>query len=226
MIEPLLDSGRTLFADNWYTSVDLAENLQSRSTHLVGTVRKSRKRLPKSVVNAKLKKGEIVAKQNKNNVVFIKWHDKRDVLLLSTKHTNDMKEVYHREGPRQKPCAVVDYNNAKAFVDMSDQMAAYSNCLRRYVKWYRKLAFEFITGTSVVNALYFYNKINDKKISVTTFKENLAMQIFRSINPPNTSDTSIEHRLTEKTDQDNKPKRGRCKCCYENILKTMDVIML
>nr|CAH7767758.1 unnamed protein product [Callosobruchus chinensis] len=94
-------------------------------------------------------------------------------------------------------------------------MAAYSNCLRRSVKWYRKLAFEFITGTSVVNALYFYNKINDKKISVTTFKENLAMQIFRSINPPNASDTSIEHRLTEKTDQDNKPKRGRCKCCYE-----------
>nr|CAH7767752.1 unnamed protein product [Callosobruchus chinensis] len=215
MIEPLLDSGRTLFADNWYTSVDLAENLQSRSTHLVGTVRKTRKRLPKSVVNAKLKKGEIVAKQNKNNVVFIKWHDKRDFLLLSTRHTNDMKEVYHREGPRQKPCAVVDYNNAKAFVDMSDQMAAYSNCLRRSVKWYRKLAFEFITGTSVVNALYFYNKINDKKISVTTFKENLAMQIFRSINPPNASDTSIEHRLTEKTDQDNKPKRGRCKCCYE-----------
>nr|CAH7748430.1 unnamed protein product [Callosobruchus chinensis] len=104
---------------------------------------------------------------------------------------------------------LVDYNNAKAFVDMSDQMAAYSNYLRRSVKWYRKLAFEFITGTSVVNALYFYNKINDKKISVTTFKENLAMQIFKSINPPNTSDTSIEHRLTEKTDQDNKPKRGR-----------------
>nr|CAI5821164.1 unnamed protein product [Callosobruchus analis] len=150
-------------------------------------VRRNRKRLPKSVVNTKLKKGEIVANQNKNNVVFIKWHDKRDVLLLSTKHTDEMKEVYHREGPRQKPSVVVDYHNAKAFVDLSHQKAASANSLRRSVKWYRKLAIELITGTSLVNPLHLYNKINDKKVSVTTFKENLTMEIFRSINPPDSA---------------------------------------
>nr|CAH7749054.1 unnamed protein product [Callosobruchus chinensis] len=101
MIEPLLDEGRTLITDNWYTSVNLAETLQTRSTHLIGTLRKNRKNLPKDVVEAKLKKGEIVAKQNKKNVVVMKWQDKRDVLFLSTKHKDDMIEVTHREGPKE-----------------------------------------------------------------------------------------------------------------------------
>ncbi|XP_050294288.1 piggyBac transposable element-derived protein 4-like [Anthonomus grandis grandis] len=38
MLQPLLDSSRTLFADNRYTSIPLAENLQNRSTHLAETI--------------------------------------------------------------------------------------------------------------------------------------------------------------------------------------------
>lgn len=37
--EPYLDNGRTIFVDNWYSSVELAELLQSRTTYLVGTLR-------------------------------------------------------------------------------------------------------------------------------------------------------------------------------------------
>lgn len=36
---PLLDAGRTLYCDNWYTSVSLASQLLDRYTHLVGTLR-------------------------------------------------------------------------------------------------------------------------------------------------------------------------------------------
>lgn len=214
MLNPLLDSGRTLFIDNWYTSVDLAESLQNRSTHVVGTLRKNRKKLPKSVVQAKLKKGEIIGKQNKKKVVVMKWHDKRDVLFLSTKHTDEMREVHHREGPRNKPSAIVDYNNAKAFVDMSDQMTAYSNSLRKSVKWYRKVAFELITGTSLVNALLLFNKINNKKLSITRFKENLCMQLLEIRDTPNLINLRQEHKLTQNTVND-APKRGRCKTCYQ-----------
>ena len=37
-------------------------------------------------MNAKLKKDEIFCKQNINVVVILKWKDKRDVYLTSTKH--------------------------------------------------------------------------------------------------------------------------------------------
>ncbi|XP_022899873.1 piggyBac transposable element-derived protein 3-like [Onthophagus taurus] len=72
MLQPLLDDERTLYADKWYQSVALAENLQKRSTHLVGTIRKNKKGLPKTVVDANLKRGEIVARQNQNKVVVMK----------------------------------------------------------------------------------------------------------------------------------------------------------
>nr|CAH7715369.1 unnamed protein product [Callosobruchus chinensis]CAH7730930.1 unnamed protein product [Callosobruchus chinensis] len=211
MIEPLLDEGRTLITDNWYTSVNLAETLQTRSTHLIGTLRKNRKNLPKDVVEAKLKKGEIVAKQNKKNVVVMKWQDKRDVLFLSTKHKDDMIEVTHREGPKRKPAAIIEYNNAKSFVDMSDQRTAYSSSLRKSVKWYRKVAFELITGTSVVNALIIFNKINQTKISVTKFKETVCMQLLQSSNPPLPIQVQQKHELTQNALN----KRGRCTICYK-----------
>lgn len=43
LMENLLDCGRTLYTDNYYTSVHLARELAKRQTHIVGTVRFNRK---------------------------------------------------------------------------------------------------------------------------------------------------------------------------------------
>ena len=48
LMDGLLDRGRTLYTDNWYTSVVLAKKLLQRKTNLVGTVRKNRRGLPKT----------------------------------------------------------------------------------------------------------------------------------------------------------------------------------
>lgn len=63
LMEPYLDEGRCLFVDNWYTSIDLAEKLLDRNTHLVGTLRANRKRNPKVVIKKKLARGGVVAKK-------------------------------------------------------------------------------------------------------------------------------------------------------------------
>lgn len=42
LAEPYLDNGRTVYVDNWYSSVELAELLQARNTYLVGTLRQNR----------------------------------------------------------------------------------------------------------------------------------------------------------------------------------------
>lgn len=46
----LLDCGRTLCTDNYYTSVSLAHSLLNRQTHLIGTLRSNRKFNPKNVI--------------------------------------------------------------------------------------------------------------------------------------------------------------------------------
>ena len=57
-----------------------------------------------------------------------------------------------------KPDCVLAYSNAKKGVDVSDQINSYHTSLRRSLKCYRTVAFEIITGLSVVNAHKRYNK--------------------------------------------------------------------
>ena len=51
-----------------------------------------------------------------------------------------------------KPYSIIGYKAAKLGVDKLDQMICYHSILRKSIKWYRKLAFELILRTSIVNA--------------------------------------------------------------------------
>ena len=81
----LLDMGHHVYFDNYYNSPDLIELLYKRKTHACGTVRKNQKSLPLAVTQAKLKQGETVF-CCKNNLVALKWMDKREVYILSGLH--------------------------------------------------------------------------------------------------------------------------------------------
>ncbi|CAH1982586.1 unnamed protein product [Acanthoscelides obtectus] len=43
LCESVLNVGRTVYTDNWYTSIDLANKLLDKKTHLVGTLRRNKK---------------------------------------------------------------------------------------------------------------------------------------------------------------------------------------
>lgn len=96
----------------------------------------NRKYLPREVTNTKLKKGEIAAKQTEDGIVALKWRDKRDVLMLSTKQSG-LKTVVKTNRRNEcviKPACIEDYNNGKSSIDVSDQMATYGSALRRCTK--------------------------------------------------------------------------------------------
>ena len=83
--EQLLDMGHHVYFDNYYYSPDLIDLLYKRKTHVCGTVKKNRKSLPLAVTQAKLKQGETVF-HRKNNLLALKWMDKREVYILSGLH--------------------------------------------------------------------------------------------------------------------------------------------
>ncbi|KAI4482020.1 hypothetical protein M0804_009039 [Polistes exclamans] len=136
LCEDLFYKGHTLYTDNWYTSLELAEKLISKNTHLVGTLRTNRRGNSHQVLLTKLKRGQIIAKENNHGITIIKWKDKKDILVLSTKHSSEMVNVECRSGRKIKPQIIVDYNRQKSAVDLSDQMNAYNNPLRKSLKWY------------------------------------------------------------------------------------------
>lgn len=129
----LLNEGRTLVVDNFYTSLELANLLLDKRTHLLGTLRTNRRGNPIEVTQKKLKKGETYGLENDRGICIIKWHDKRDVLILTTKHKDEVKEINRYSGKICKPLAIIDYNAGKSSIDLSDQMSSYSTALRRKI---------------------------------------------------------------------------------------------
>jgi len=76
-----------------------------------------------------------------------------------------------------KPSAVLAYNSAKKGADYSDQMSAYYTALRKSTKWYKKVAFELLLGTNVVNAFVIFNELCEKKIEMIHFREEIINQL-------------------------------------------------
>lgn len=215
LMTPLLDHGRILFTDNYYTSVALAHELQNRKTYLVGTLRKNRKNNPKDVESQKLKKGEICGKESNTGVTVLKWHDKRDVLCLSTVHTTQMTKYQRGGKEKEKPTIIYDYNASKSFIDLSDQLKSYSSPLRKGIKWYRKLAFEILLGTTVVNSYIVYKNVTKAKMSITEFREQLSASLLHieANEAERPRDENPRHVLEEFQSKD----RRKCTSCYEKM---------
>ncbi|XP_018570951.1 uncharacterized protein LOC108910734 [Anoplophora glabripennis] len=135
LCEDYLDSGRT---DNFYTHIPLANQLLKRKTHNIGTLRKSRKYLPKDIVTAKLSRGEVIGQENKDGIVVAKWRDdKRDVLVLSTHHTLEIVNTGKKNRKQEdikKPKFIINYNAGKAGIDLSDQLSSYSSPMRKSIR--------------------------------------------------------------------------------------------
>ena len=66
-----------------------------KKTHLVDTFRANKKHIPNEALNAKLKR-EMVAKEDQDEVVILKWKDNREVRILTTKHAPVVVPVARR----------------------------------------------------------------------------------------------------------------------------------
>ncbi|CAK1585495.1 unnamed protein product [Parnassius mnemosyne] len=161
LAEGLLDEGRCIITDNYYTSVPLAEFLISRNTDLCGTLNKKRRGLPKDVTDAALQIGDIAVKQKNENITVLKWKDKRDVCALSTCHGKGLSLTTSRL-PKLKPDVILTYNKGKKGIDIADQLSSYNTPIRKTVIWYKKVATDLL-AIAVINSMIIYNDLHPEK---------------------------------------------------------------
>ncbi|GBP26194.1 hypothetical protein EVAR_74956_1 [Eumeta japonica] len=196
LLEEKLDSGHSVYMDNYYNSYELAVKLLDRQTYCTGTLAKIKKGNPVDLDTVTLKKGE-----NKsvflNNVHIGKWRDKQYVLYISTEHDNEMLEVTNKRGQvLLKPSALVHYNNFMSGVDLQDQMLSYYPCERKTMRWYKKL-FIHMLQMSLANAFYLYNKFSGKRI-INLYDFRLAiLEKLLSKKPVQLKVLKVEHKLTK-----------------------------
>ena len=177
----LLDVGHHIYMDNYYSSPELSNELYYRSTYSCGTVRASRKEMPKTLAKAKLKPLQSVFLRN-GPLLCMKWlgpkskSKKKPVTMLSTIHeaTELLTQKKDRHGNRlPKPVCIYDYTKNMAGVDISDQYMAFHTNLRKSMKWSRKLFFHLF-NMLLLNAYIINKKFGKKKLSKEEYYEYIA----------------------------------------------------
>ena len=152
-----------VYADNYFTSVHLADALLQADTYLCGTTRATRKEFPKSLAATRLKAGESVKWTNDTGVMLCKWHDKRDVHMISTNDAGG-DHVIHVWRKRQEvdlsvPTCVRSYNASMGGVDRLDQLRSYYGIGRSGRRWW-KYIFWGIMNIGVINAYILWTLCN------------------------------------------------------------------
>ncbi|KAB7507119.1 hypothetical protein Anas_11487 [Armadillidium nasatum] len=186
---------------------------ERKKTHVIGTLRTRKKNIPREVLDAKLRKGDIVSKEDENGIVVLKWKDQRDVRLLTTKHRTEMVET----GSISSDIEEIDENQP----DISDQMTSYNTPLRKALKWYRKLSFAVLLCLAVVNAWIVYNSIKGKKTQIKSFRESITRALLGVELPKRNPKPkcNLKHVLKYMLKDDGKRIRRVSKLCYEENKK-------
>ena len=68
LAQSYLNQGRTIYMDNWYTSISSAQELLHHNITCTGTIRRNRRGLPSDVTKSKLKKGQAIGLENADGV--------------------------------------------------------------------------------------------------------------------------------------------------------------
>ncbi|CAK9803074.1 PiggyBac transposable element-derived protein 4 [Anthophora quadrimaculata] len=170
--------GHVLYTDNWYTSPKLAIYLDQQNTGLCGTVKKNRKHFPKFL--HRVARGTCERKKC-GNVMVLTWKDKRDVLMLSTFYQgvmNNSGKLDHRTGEHiWKPDCGIDYTQNMRMIDKCDMQLAIVECVRKSVKWYKKLFFHLV-DVAMLNAYnMFLVKTGKTSIRLNIFIRKVVQQI-------------------------------------------------
>ena len=129
--------------------------------------------MPKTVIGAKLKKGESCFHRN-GELLCLKWCDKHQVIVLTT--IDDAIEVAwkhdHHGNVQFKPKAIVEYTNNMQGCDLLDQLMTSYCMLRRSVKWWRKLFFHMFS-LLLNDTFVLHEKFGMKPVTHDVFLEHI-----------------------------------------------------
>ncbi|KAL2731754.1 hypothetical protein V1478_004442 [Vespula squamosa] len=142
LLQPYLGKGHRVITDNWYTSPLLYTLLNDNKTNAFGTVRKNRRQMLR--MDEKLKRGEICYRST-DILLAMKWHDKKEVWMLSSAHeatlTETGKKDYRTEETIVKQSCITDYNSKMGAVDRVNITLSTLNSVMKTLKWYKKIVF-------------------------------------------------------------------------------------
>ena len=189
---PLYGLGHIIYMDNFFSSPALFEKLARNEMGACGTLRVNRTGVPATIKNAKPKAGGPPITDRDNEVLYIAWHDKKPVYMITTVHSSQtfqkqVKSKHHPENQQlvEKPCAIQAYSQHMVGIDRADKAMTYYMVLHRCMKWWKKLFF-YLLEVCFCNTLIIWRSIHRKRINAETFRLKIVhglLQNYRRSNP-------------------------------------------
>lgn len=173
LAKSLFQSNRNITADNWFSSIELAEYLLKNKITFVGTLKKNKRELPPEFLPTKGRKiGETIYGFTKNITILSHTPKKNKVVIaMSTMHHTEATDL-----ETGKPEIIAFYNLTKGGVDAIDEKCAKYSCSRRTRRWPMAIFYKVLDICSV-NAFIIYSSIPGNNLSRFNFVKKLANQM-------------------------------------------------
>ena len=226
MCKSLFNTGSVVNMDNYYMSTTCAMKLRANGVFCRGTIRSSRKFVPKSILFTpaevrQLPRGTQRCVVNEDHqMLAIGWIDNKAVHFVSTADTTTTVVVTRRAGSKKldisAPVAIKNYNKFMGGVDRHDRLrSTFSLCkAHKFRKYYVKL-FLFIVDVGITNAWIYYKMANPD----STKKYGTRADFFQSIaeamvnQTTNWAGKAQEETTTDELEDDDINNENNCVPC-------------
>lgn len=226
-----------IFFDNFFTTVPLLHQLQSRGIRGTGTIRENRMSKCPILSKSDMKKknrGDCDYRSCDNKVVIVKWHDNNAVNVASN---NVPVEPFHqvsRYSQKEKkritvnqPHNVYLYNSFMGGVDRCDQNVSLYRTSIRGKKWYFCLiAYGLDIAEQNAWQLHRLQSPNGpEKLDHLTFRRQIALHLLESNknSKKRGRPSSLENVETRFDNQEHylirQEKQTRCRICHKKVQK-------
>lgn len=174
LCKPIEKSNRNITADNYFSSVEIVDELKRRGLTFVGTVRKNKREIPPEFNADKSRPvGSTLYgfSDQKTLLSFVPKKNKAVILISSMHHKIDTNLI------DDKPEIISYYNSTKSGVDVLDLKCANYSSNRRTRRWPLAVFYTTINVASV-NSFILYTCFSDNPIlSRFKFVKQLAKEL-------------------------------------------------
>lgn len=173
---PIQGSNRNITADNWFSSIELIDELAKRKLTFVGTLRKDKKCIPEEFLqNPKRPVGSSLygfRPEEKTTILSYVPQKNRAVMLVSSMHhTVKDNEV------KRKPEIISNYNSTKCGVDLLDMKCAIFSSNRRTRRWPMAIFYRLLNIGTVNSYIMFLCFKNSPDMTRFQFIKELGYEL-------------------------------------------------
>ncbi|XP_022204262.2 piggyBac transposable element-derived protein 4-like [Nilaparvata lugens] len=176
LVKPIEGSRRNVTGDNWFSSIELANELKKRDLTYVGTMKKNKIEIPEEFKpnTDRVVSSSIYGFTDDLTLMSYVPKQKKAVIMISSMHHGQ-----HDDPDTGKPEMIEFYNHTKGGVDGLDFKCANYSSSRRTKRWPMAVFYTIVDVASGVNSFVLYQSFKDssKKTTRMEFIKDLAASL-------------------------------------------------